>query len=301
MTHTQPRRALVTGASGYIGARLVRRLVADGWNVHVLLRPDSALAPLAGLAHTVTVHRDGGSTADLAGIVGQAAPDAVFHLAAAFVAEHAPQDVDTLVEANLLFSTRLLEAMRLTGVRVFVNTGTAWQHFGNQDYDPVNLYAATKQAFEAILTYYVNAHGLHAATLALFDTYGPDDERPKLMRALWQAAASNAPLAMSGGAQLLDMVYVDDVVDAYLAAEQALRGTGPVQQRYGVSSGLPLTLKEFVAAFEAATGAHLNVQWGARPDRAREMMQAWTGFEAPPGWQARVGLAEGIRRSAPRR
>lgn len=299
MTHQQSRRALVTGASGYLGARLACRLAAEGWNVHVLLRPQSSQARLAEIADAVTVHRDGGTTPDLVRIIGQAAPDAVFHLAAAFVAEHRLEDIDTLVQSNVLFSARLLEAMRVNGVRLLVNTGTAWQHFGNRDYDPVNLYAATKQAFEAILAYYVNAHGFSAATLALFDTYGPDDERPKLMRALWQAAVKGTPLAMSSGEQLLDMVYVDDVVEAYLAAERALREAGPVQRTYGVSSGTPLRLKELVAAFESAAGVRLDARWGARPDRAREVREPWAGFAAPPGWRARVGLAEGIRRSAP--
>jgi len=292
------RRALVTGASGYVGSQLARRLVADGWDVHVLMRPASDLAPLATVRAALTVHRFGGGTPALVGILRDAAPDAVFHLAAAFLAQHRPEDVETLVEANLLFSTQLLEAMDAAGVRLLVNTGTAWQHFDNRDYDPVNLYAATKQAFEAILAYYVNARGFAAATLALFDTYGPHDPRPKLMKALWQAAQHGNRLAMSSGEQLLDMVYIDDVVDAYLAAERALRDAGPVQLRYGVSSGAPLRLKELVAAFGQATGARLDVGWGERPDRPRDVRIAWTGFAPPPGWQARVGFAEGLRRMA---
>lgn len=291
----RPRRALVTGASGYIGSRLARRLVSDGWEVHVLLRPGSQF----DLPAQVAIDRIGLETGELAEAVRRAAPDAVFHLAAAFVAEHTLEDVAPLVQANLLFGTQLLEAMRVNGVRLLVNTGTAWQHFGNRDYDPVNLYAATKQAFEAILAYYVNAHGFAAATLALFDTYGPGDTRPKLMRALWQAAARGTPLAMTSGEQLLDMVFVDDVVEAFLAAELALRGSGPVQCVYGVSSGVPLRLKELVASFEAATGVRLDLAWGARPDRARDVFVPWTGFKAPPGWQARVPLLEGIRRSMP--
>ncbi|QNA99127.1 NAD-dependent epimerase/dehydratase family protein [Massilia sp. Se16.2.3] len=208
----------------------------------MLVRAESCLDALKGASDAVTVHRHDGSTAQLVDILAQARPDTVFHLAAAFVAEHVPGDIDRLVHANLLFATQLLEAMRVNGVRLLVNTGTAWQHYGNRDYDPVNLYAATKQAFEAILAYYVNAHGFIAATLALFDTYGPGDERPKLMRALWRAAREGRPLAMSSGRQLLDLVYVDDVVDAYLAAESALREGGAGHRHYGVSSGAPLPL-----------------------------------------------------------
>jgi nucleoside-diphosphate-sugar epimerase len=291
------RRALVTGASGYVGSQLARRLAADGWDVHVLLRAGSSADALEGVA--VTVHRFGGATPELVEIVRDAAPDAVFHLAALFLAQHRPDQVDALVQSNILFATQLAEAMAANGVRLLVNTGTAWQHFGNRDYDPVNLYAATKQAFEAILAYYVNAHGFAAATLVLFDTYGPGDTRPKLMRALWQAAASGSPLAMTSGEQLLDMVFVDDVVEAFLAAELTLRDSGPVQRVYGVSSGAPLRLKELVETFETAAGVRLDLTWGARPDRARDVFVAWTGFEAPPGWRARVSLIEGIRRSMP--
>lgn len=293
------RRALVTGASGFVGSHLARRLVEEGWEVHVLLRAGSSLAPLAPILDRLTLHRSSGATAELTEIVRAAAPDAVFHLAAVFLAQHKPEEIENLIEANILFPTRLLEAMAANGVRLLVNTGTAWQHFENRAYDPVNLYAATKQAFETLLAYYVNALGFSVATLALFDTYGPDDPRPKLMSALWKAAASGQALSMSGGEQLLDMVYIDDVVAAYLATERALRDAGPVQLHYGVSSGAPLRLKDLVATFEAALGARVNVGWGERPYRPRETMQAWTDFTAPPGWQPRMPLAEGLRRSAP--
>ena len=295
MNAAQPRRALVTGASGYVGSHLVRRLLAEGWEVHVLLRERS---DAAALAPGVAVHRHGGDTADLVRIVERAAPEVVFHLAAVFVAEHRPGDVVPLVQANLLFATQLLEAMRVNGVPTLLNTGTAWQHYGDREYDPVNLYAATKQAFEAILAYYVNAHALRAATLVLFDTYGPDDPRPKLMSALWRAARSGERLAMASGVQLLDLVHVDDVVDAYLAAERALRTAAPGHLRYRVSSGAPLRLTDLVAVFESATGLRLAVDWGARPDRARDVLVHWTGSGPPPGWQPRIALAEGIARSA---
>lgn len=294
-----PRRALVTGASGYIGSHLARRLIADGWDVHVLLRHDSRDALLDAAREHLVVHRIGGDTAGIVEAVRRAAPDVVFHLAAAFMAEHVPGDVAPLVQSNLLFGTQLLEAMHANGVRLFINTGTAWQHYGNRDYDPVNLYAATKQAFEAILTYYVSAHGFAATTLVLFDTYGPDDPRPKLMRALWQAAARGAPLAMTSGEQVLDLVFVDDVVEAFLAAERSLRAGPPGLFRYGVSSGAPLRLRDLVACFEAVAGLPLDIRWGARPDRARDPFTLWTGFVPPPGWRPRVGLTDGLRRSKP--
>src|SRR4051812_1833664 len=94
---------------------------------------------------------DRGSTERIVARLKACKPDVVFHLASLFVSDHRVQDVQNLVESNLLFGTQLLEAMAQAGVKRIINTGTSWQcpH-------PFNLYAATKQAFESILGYYVS-------------------------------------------------------------------------------------------------------------------------------------------------
>lgn len=290
------RSALLTGATGFIGTALTRRLLADGWQVHVLLRPGSntdALPAHAGLH----AHMHDGSAAGLRAIVVAARPDLVFHLASLFLAQHGPDDVDRLIESNVLFSTQLAEAMAQAGVQRLLNTGTSWQHYQDGDYDPVCLYAATKQAFEAILRYYTTCTPLRVLTLKLFDTYGPGDPRPKLMHLLQKTARSGAHLAMSPGEQLIDIVYIDDVVDAFVAgAERLLAGVDAPMEEFGVSSGHPLPLRELAAIFSRVSGLPLDIEWGGRPYRPREVMQPWTRYRALPGWQPRVKLEEGLAR-----
>ena len=89
--------ALVTGGSGYIGSRLVRRLVVDGWHVHVVLRPSSSLNQLEPYIDRITIHRHQGAMGDMSGIVGTAKPDVVFHLAAMATSDHRPEHVDQMV------------------------------------------------------------------------------------------------------------------------------------------------------------------------------------------------------------
>lgn len=293
------QRCLLTGASGYIGSRLAARLVAECWEVHVALRPDSRLGSLAQLGGALVEHRFDGTTQGMIELVARAAPDTVFHLASLFLAQHRSEDIGALIDSNVRFSTQLLEAMAVNRVRRFVNTGTAWQHYRDQDYLPVNLYAATKQAFEAILDYYVDAHGFAAATLALFDTYGPGDPRPKLIPLLWKAARSQQLLEMSPGEQLIDLVHVDDVVDAIMLAQQELAAGPPAHARYGVSSGRPLPLRELVAAFERATGTSLPIAWGGRPYRSREVMQPWTRYTPVPGWAPTRSFEKHVAATAP--
>jgi nucleoside-diphosphate-sugar epimerase len=291
-----PRRALVTGATGFVGGHLALALARAGCEVHAIVRATSDPAATAALRGQATLHPLDGTPGALAAAVRAAAPDVVFHLASCFVAEHRSEDVAPLVDANLAFPTQLLEALARNGAPPLVNTGTSWQHYQGPD-DPVCLYAATKTAFEAVLGYYVRAEGLRAVTLKLFDTYGPGDRRRKLFALLARAARSGERLAMSAGEQKIDLVHVDDVVRAFIAAAARVRAApaGAAPESFAVSSGAPIPLRELVAAYERAWGVTLAIDWGARPYRRREVMEPWSRGLPLPGWRPQVALEPGLR------
>ncbi len=290
-------RVLVSGATGFIGSHLVRKLMADGVAVHAILRPTSDESILAGLGDGPTIHRHDGTDAKLRAIVSAAAPDVVFHLAAHFVAEHVADDIELLIANNLLFATQLTDAVAQAGARRFVNVGTAWQHDVDGAVRPVNLYAATKQAFEALLRYYVETGELCVITLKLFDSYGPNDPRAKLFTLLRAAGANGKRLALSPGKQLVDLVYVDDIVEALIGAgHRLMAGEDVNMESYAVSSGAPVSLKVLVDIYSRITGFALDIDWGGRSYRAREVMVPWRTGEPLPGWAPRTTLEDGIRR-----
>lgn len=294
---SQKPTALITGATGFVGSHLTRRLVQEGWKVHILSRSGSKLSDLPEFLN-VENHLHDGSTQSMVSCVAKARPDVVFHLASLFLSQHETKDIEPLIQSNVLFGNQLLEAMKVNEITRLINTGTSWQHYNNEDYNPVCLYAATKQAFEAILEFYIQAGGINAITLKLFDTYGPDDPRPKLFHLLNKAAASREPLNMSPGEQLIDLVHIDDVVEAYLiAAQRLLEGKVSRHETYAVSSGSPIPLKELVQKYAAATGQVVAVNWGARPYRFREVMKTWTAGGSIEGWQPKLALADGMKNS----
>ncbi|HEX8406096.1 MAG TPA: NAD(P)-dependent oxidoreductase [Duganella sp.] len=290
------RRVLLTGASGFVGSALTRRLLEDGWDVHLLLREGSAADGLPLEGERLHIHRHDGGTVQLIEIMRAAAPEAVFHLASLFLATHKPEDVERLIHSNLLFSTQVAEAMAACGVRRLVNTGTSWEHYEDADYNPVCLYAATKQAFAALLHYYVECHGLRVVTLKLFDTYGAGDTRPKVLNLLKRIALEGTSLGMSPGEQLVDLVYIDDVIDAFmLAYEQLADGRQQAaMEEYGVSCGAPLPLREIAALYAQVSGKPLAIDWGGRPYRDREVMVPWHSYRSVPGWRPKVDLATGL-------
>lgn len=284
---------LLTGATGFIGSNLLKRLRSRNHQVAIIARPGSDQAYIADVPGKIDIFEYRGEFADLLMAIQKVDPEVVIHVASLFLAQHNQEDVARLVESNIKFPTQLLEAMRLSGVKHFINTGTSWQHYMNQVYSPVNLYAASKQAFESLMQFYAEAYDLRVLTLKLFDTYGPGDRRNKLFSLLRNATRSGMSLRMSNGFQEIDMVYVDDVIDAYECAIEQIMTCEP-QSCFAVASGKRILLRDLVKVYTNVVGIDLKIDWGAMPYRQREVMLPWTEFQTIPGWRAKVELSEGI-------
>lgn len=291
----QGERVLLTGATGFVGRHLARALVDRGAEVVALVRPGSARTVPAGVTAVAVPE----SAVDLEEAVRAARPDVCVHLATHYVAQHRADEVEALLEANVVFGARLAEALVAVGGVPLVDVGTVWQHVDNAPYRPANLYAASKQALADLLVAYALRGGLPVVRVTLTDTYGPDDDRPRLVPLLVEAASSGTPVYLASGTQLVDLVHVDDVVAAFTAVLARL-GDEPAwpdadgSTRVGVSSGAPVTIRELVAAVERSSGHPLAVEWGARPDRDVEMREPWDPGPTPAGWHPRVGLDEGL-------
>lgn len=288
-------RALVTGATGYIGSKLVDRLLGEGWDVHVVTRRKSSTALIDRHLSSLVVHVHDGSIEGMLEIARNARPRVVFHLAAGGSYEHQPDDISKILGSNILFSTLVVESMLRADCRNLVNTGTFWQHYENRRYSPVNLYAASKQAFDALLQYYVEAKGLRVITLKPFDVYGPDDPRPKFLSSLRSALAEGSAIDISPGEQRIDLVHVDDLTQAYaLAARRLVSGLVEGSEEYRVSGGERLTLRELVASIEKLLGRSVPVRWGGRPYRSREVMSPCDPGPPLPGWRPAMSLIRGL-------
>lgn len=283
-----PGRALLTGVTGYVGGHLATALLKRGWTIEALGRtPPNRL--------DVRSHHYDGTYASVSSAVESAKPDIVFHLASAVTVQHAPSQVGDIISANVIFPSLILEAMSHHGCRHIVNTGTSWQHFdGSEAYTPTNLYAATKQAFEDLAQFYVDAHRLNVLTLKLFDVYGPADPRAKLLPYLVRSALDRAEVVLSPGEQIIDLVHVHDVVAAFLMAAERLISAPRGREAFPVRSGHTLSVRELVHAVGLAVGEPMRAHWGGRPYRAREVMRPWSATTCLPGWRPSVELGAGL-------
>ena len=291
-------KILVTGCTGFIGSHLVRRLEEEGHSVWAIVRASSIEEKLPGEnVQTYTITND---IQDLIAFMDRERFDGVIHLASLFLASHKPEDIKDLIESNILFSTTVLEAAVKTEIPWFINTGTFWQHYESKEYSPVNLYAATKQAFEAIAAYYLETSPINFVTLKLSDTFGPGDTRPKIFNLWSKISKSGETLEMSPGEQLIDTSYIDNVIDGFLRLTELLAGESASSIRgrsFALRSNERMSLRELAGVFEEVFGVKMNIDWGKKEYRLREVMIPWETGEAIPGWQPRVSLREGIKKT----
>ncbi len=290
------KRILLTGASGFIGRALARRLGEEGVAVHAVLRPKSDCARLAGLPGLIP-HVYDGSAGMLTAILAEARPDVVFHLAGKYVREHTDGNISELIRDNVLFGAELLEAMRGASARQLIYTASYFQHADGVSYSPLNLYAAIKQAFEDTLAYYVKADGLLGTGLVFFDIYGEGDWRRRLIPAIEAALATGTPVPLPAANPQLYLVHVDDAVQALMAAATLLleHPGEAAGQRFAVAPDRGHALNEVLALFEQIAGRPVPIARGAFPAPARTIARPWAGPRLP-GWQPRVPLEVGIRR-----
>lgn len=293
------KRCIITGATGYIGSHVLRYLLDKDWDVHVVADPKFGYANIEDVLPRIDVFEYDGGVNSLYDYFTTVKPDVVFHLAAAVITNYAPEQVPVLIQSNVQFGAEILEAMKASGTKLFVGTGSYWQNYNNEDYNPVDLYAATKEAFEKILRYYTEAEGIRAITLRLFDVYGADDKRPKLWNIIKQNTGSGEELKLSAGEQLLDMVFISDVCTAYEQAYYLLCSDCKIVNKvYGVYTNRRKSLREIVEIYRTMLNEAVIINYGGKPYKNREVMKPTDRLEILPGWQPQIPLEIGLKKVA---
>lgn len=288
---------VITGATGYIGSHVLKYLLSQDWEIHIIAQSEFGYSNIEDVKDYIHIYEYGCGLSSMIKYFQEINADVVFHLAAAVITNYKPEQITTLIQSNIQFGTEVLEAMKFSSTRLFIGTGSYWQNYNSDSYNPVDLYAATKEAFEKILQYYVDAHDFRAITLRLFDVYGEDDKRPKLLNLLKEIAGTERSIDVSPGEQYLDMVHISDVCSAYYKAYELLNSERLIKNEiYGIYTGERMCLKEIVKLFSNVLKQNLNVNFGKRAYKNREVMEPMKHYKCLPQWVPAISLREGLER-----
>ena len=289
------KRVLITGITGYIGSHLARALL-DNSEVHGLVRSPLRTEYIADIRDRLRLVAVDDTYESVDAALAAVRPEIVYHLAAFYTGAHSAQAAPKLIASNITFGGHLLEAMAAYHIPALVYASTVMAHYEGAAYRPLNLYAATKQAFSDLLAYYTDAGFMRAVTLVLSDTYGPGDHRPKILNLIKQAVESGEKIALSAGTQTYDVVYIDDVVSAFRTAGEQLLNGQLGNDTFQVVPEAPLSLRETVEKMLQVNHLTLNAGWGERPAAEREMLSEIRIHPTLPGWSPKVLLEDGLQR-----
>jgi len=266
--------------------------VSERHQLFLLLRPTSNVVRLGGITAVVDIRRYA-SDAELAAYVSDVQPDAVIHTACAY--GRRGESILQITDSNVRFGLAIIHSLLATNRPVtFINTDTALA-------PEVSTYALTKHQF-AVLGRHLSAQSsgrLQFINVLLQQMLGPGDDPFKFTTSVIHACYRNDPeLKLTAGEQRRDIVYIDDVIDAYsilLSKRSALESAPEIE----VGSGFAPTIREFVEAVHRLTQSKTELVFGALSYRCHEAMYCRADISQMKtlGWSPRFDLESGIKRT----
>jgi UDP-glucose 4-epimerase len=304
MTEFQSIPVLVTGAEGFIGSHLARRLAGEGARVSGLVRPGADLSRLDGLEGKIDLHpldiREGEALARLA---GDLRPRLVFHLAAVTDPSRSPAGLERCLAVNFSGTLNLLRALENLSCERLVAVDTAEIYGRNpapfreeMPPDPVSPYSLSKAAATLLCRTWAAAYGFPVTVLRLFLVYGPGQGEERFLPQLIEAGLSGRPLKMTPGEQTREYTYIDDAVEGLLRAARR----GPPGEVINLGSGEEVSLGDLARMTGEILGREIVINPERLPYRDNEIRR-FVGDHGKAagllGWRPAVSLPEGLART----
>ncbi|MBT8547951.1 NAD(P)-dependent oxidoreductase [Polynucleobacter paneuropaeus] len=282
---------LITGAGGFLGSALARRIGEMDHQVSLLVRKKTNLYRLTDLSPFKIGRCE--TEAEINEFISDVCPDLVIHTACCY--GRGGESPLQIIDSNVWFGMALLNAIKGLEKKVsFINTGTVLSR-------DVSLYALTKIQFEELGSYIANAsnQNIQFINIKLQHMYGPGDDASKFTSYVINVCKNNVPaLPLTLGEQKRDFIYIDDVVDAYVKIVEGATTLKNVE-KIDLGSGVAPRLRDFVDTVHKLTNSKTELLFGEIPYRENDAMCMVANIDALKklGWIPRFDIAAGIKKT----
>jgi nucleoside-diphosphate-sugar epimerase len=298
---TKKKIYLITGATGFIGSCLTRKLIAKNENTHILLKKDTNLWRIKDIMRKTNIHLNNLSDVkSLSKIAEKIKPDIIYHLAT-YGAYSYQDDADLCVKTNISGTWNLLKATSIIDYELFVNTGSSSEYgfkklpMEETDFlEPTSYYAVTKCSQTLLCSYFAQERNKPIVTLRPFSIYGPYEDKSRFIPTLLKSLYFHKKMNLVSSDIGRDWVYIDDMVSAYLLIDKLNKYSGEV---FNIGTGKQSTIKKVVELTTKITGETTNFRWGGMDDRKWDTTN-WvadiTKAKKLLGWRPEFDLKRGL-------
>ncbi|PJE64612.1 MAG: hypothetical protein COU90_02110 [Candidatus Ryanbacteria bacterium CG10_big_fil_rev_8_21_14_0_10_43_42] len=303
MTKGKKERVLITGATGFVGANLVRRLVSRDADVHIIVRDGSDLWRIRSILPSITVHRANLIDGDaIMSTVQNACPHIVYHAAAhgLFLKQ---KEADQMIISNILGTVNLFEALKHVGsANCIVNIGSIAEYDPNESrvgenslLQPANVYGVSKASQSLFAQYYARYQKMPIVIVRPSLLYGPYEESRRLVPASILAHLCEIPLNLASPKSRKDFLFVEDALDAFERVPICNIMPGEI---INIGAGKDYSIQDVVLAVQRITGVQVPFQWGMLGERWWDSVQKHvydvSNAKKLLDWKASHTLEEGL-------
>ena len=318
---------MITGAAGFIGSTLAKRLLARGDMVtgvdnlndyYDVSLKEARLVRLTSSSHFSFIKADIADRDVMSALFSGNAFDSVVNLAAQAGVRYSIENPAAYIDANLVGFGNILEGCRHNGIGHLVyassssvygsNTKLPFSEKDNVDH-PISLYAASKKANELMAHAYAHLYGLPATGLRFFTVYGPWGRPDMALFKFTKGILEGQPIPVYNRGQMVrDFTYVDDIVEGVIrvldqppakggGASEPDRSASAPWRIYNIGNSARVQLMDYIQALEKALGRKATLELLPMQDGDVPATEAdVSALESDFGYRPQVGVEEGVKR-----
>lgn len=276
----------MTGATGFLGSNLLKKLLEQGYEISILKRSTSNTNRIDSVINRVRCFDMDKESIDYC--LSQIKPSTVIHCATDYGRKNTEPSL--IIEANLILPLKLLELCSVHNVNCFINTDTYLDK-------GINYYSLSKKQFKEWLTTYSN--DLICINVILEHFYGPNDDKTKFVSYVFEQIKNKASgLDFTLGEQKRDFTFIDDVIDAFLLIILSSKQMQKGKYDFGIGTNQQIKIKDLVMLIsKLSNNTATRLNFGAIPYRKNEIMNSNidTSKIRELGWKPRYSIEQGLK------
>ena len=297
------KRYLITGASGFVGSNLIRKLIDENKEVTILIREDSDLWRINDLVSKIqTFKTDLSNYGKLEKIISDIDPDFVYHLGT-YGGYPFQTSIQKITQVNILNTINLFESLsKCNNLKLIINFGSSSEYGPkstsmneNDEAVPITPYGISKLTQTKFAKFYSKNMNLPIVTLRLFSVFGPFEEPGRLIFDIMTSVIKGKTIELSSPFPRRDFVYVSDVIQAI---ETAIHAKNIIGEIFNIGTGVMHSVQDVVNNVLEIAKSNNKISWEIKQKRVFDDMTLWVSDTEKTKkilkWEPEYSFTEGL-------